>query len=177
MSEDGEVYRDWLEDRDAYGPVRYCQIYWSDDDQSTLPEVDYKHVAYSSWNIRINLYTMVIRDVYCEMILERRKGAKKMEYENGVTTYYTLLYKLALSDEAWDRYEKNIEYIYTGYIRKIVDENQIGMIVTPPLIASIGKYGSWTLYSNLYEYLIVSLDEMGYCWSSTGDESSDEEMS
>ena len=97
MSDEGEVYRGWLEDRDSYGPIRYCDIYWgADDDRSTLSKVDYKHFSYNSWNIRMNLYTMCVREVYWNEILERSKGPEKLEYGNGVTNYYTLLYKLPL---------------------------------------------------------------------------------
>ena len=99
-----------------------------------------------------------------------------MEDGDGVKSYSTLLYKLASSGAAWKKYDKNIEYVYTGYIREIVREKRIDMVVTPPLITTLGKYGSWYLYSNLYEYRIIMLDESGYYWYSAEDESSNEEM-
>ena len=59
MSDNGEVYRDGIEDQDAFGPNSYCQVYWGkDEDQPELPEVAHRHFAYSKWNICMNLSTL-----------------------------------------------------------------------------------------------------------------------
>ena len=165
MSDEGEVYHDWVEDRDAGRPAHYREIYWGErTDISVLPAVDYNHFAYSEWNIRISLYTMGVREEYWPTLLKWRKGPQVTENEWGEKVYVTLLYKVASSSESWGRYSRIIVDVYTGFLRDIVKSGDIEMVVTAPLIESLGNFGSYFLYSNLYEYRLTSLDASGYCY-------------
>ena len=77
----------------------WSHLLWADlfrkrVDVAKLPKVDYKHLAYSKWNICMNLTELRVPEQHLDAILMRREGSVERDEGEGVKSYSTLLYKI-----------------------------------------------------------------------------------
>ena len=151
----------------AYGPWTYGQLPSDiDPDSLPLPPIDYTNIAYDSWGIRLSLRGSGVPDNYMDWYVRRSNGPTTFYYGRDLI-HDTLLYRMCLSRSAHDEFDRDIAYLYTGFLRTCMDIDLMVIYYefSDDLLWNIGRLGGYFIMAPFYEYDIIGLCVEGFYYS------------
>lgn len=144
-----------------YGPWTYGDL-GNIDEEDDLPPIDYADLAYDRWTITMSLRSDGLDEQYWDVLLKLKDGPRMVA--GGDNDYYfdTLLFQMVLSISAHDDYDKEVIYLYFGYLRRIFESESLSMATSDILIWNISSIGAWYIAAPYYKYEIKRLDGDGF---------------
>ena len=155
-----------------YGRFTYGTVE-EEEEGVPLPPINYNDAAYDEWSLRVCLKAQGVAEQDWGIYLCLKDGA--VEYKYGYDRVYkTLLYRVVLSNNLHDRFDRIVYHLMAGFLREIWNENEMGMVLTSPLLRSISIEAAWYISCSFMEYAIIYLDLGGYYENRSSD--SDREL-
>ena len=166
------------DDRDAslfhYGPLYYGVLREEDESGGVrpCPPIDYTDPGYYPWHIRMSLTAVGRSEDYINFMIQRSTGPRIVPVTGDSSDeYHTLLFKMNISPRDHGRYDRMLINLYQGFLRSIVSETVLSMVVTLPIMFSLSTIGAAFIGGPFYRYKIIILNDEGYFYYTHGNES------
>ena len=148
----------------GYGPGKFGDVLEDyDSDDESLPDINYGDIAYDEWTIKMSLRCERIPEEYWDNLLSLRISSRLNVY-GGDATYDTLLYRMVLSRSAHDEFDRELAYLYYGFLKEIMELGHllVNFEVSEELVWDIARGGAFFIMCPYYEYEVIGLDENGF---------------